>query len=347
MASSWILTRTTKNGDKRFRVLYRTGGREAGQRYGGSFKKKELAVARKRWIDGELSARRVPDLRTLEADTRAPTLTEVSGRWQASRVDVRDSTKVQHRTALGRVLPTLGHRRVDGLTTADVAGLVAELVEQGKARESIRKSLTALAMVLDYAGLSPNVARDRVHVKLPRQEPTEPEPPTAEAVEKVARLLTPAYRIALLTLDATGCRVGELEAARVGDLDEERRAWLVRAAVSKTRRPRWVALPDDLYAAVIGRLPPREDRRDDLALFPGVTADKLRTAVGRACRAAAVPHFNLHSLRHRRISLEHRKGRSWAEIGEAVGQRSKLVTADRYSHALVDYKEINYAKVLR
>jgi integrase len=45
------------------------------------------------------------------------------------------------------------------------------------------------------------------------------------------------YLLGLLVLDATGVRVGELEAARLGDLDEKRRAWLVRAAVSKTRRP--------------------------------------------------------------------------------------------------------------
>jgi hypothetical protein len=43
----------------------------------------------------------------------------------------------------------------------------------------------------------------------------------------------------------------------------------------------------------------------------------------------------------------HRQGRSWAEIGDAVGQRSRLLTADRYSHAMVDYREIDYEKVLR
>jgi hypothetical protein len=61
---------------------------------------------------------------------------------------------VQHRTTLGRVLPVLGDKRVDELTPADVAGLVAKLAEMRKARESIRKSVTALAMVLDLAGVT-------------------------------------------------------------------------------------------------------------------------------------------------------------------------------------------------
>jgi integrase len=347
MASCWITVRPTKDDGKRYRVLYRLGGRESSPRYAGSFKRREDALARRRWIDGELAAMRVPDLRLLTEPERVPTLREVAVRWQASRVDVRESTKIQHRTALGRVLPLLGDRMIDELGPADVAELVGALGGAGKARESIRKSVTALAMVLDHAGITPNPARDRVHVRLPRQEPTEPEPPSAEHVEAAAWLLKPDYLLALLVLDATGARVGELEAARVGDLDENRRAWLVRAAVSKTRKARWVELPEDLFNVLIERLPAREDRDPEAPLFGGVTADRLRMAVGRACRDAGVPRFNLHALRHRRISLLHRQGFSWAEIGDRVGQRSRLVTADRYTHALVDYQELDRAKMLK
>jgi integrase len=152
--------------------------------------------------------------------------------------------------------------------------------------------------------------------------------------------------LALLVLDATGARVGELEAARLADLDETRKSWLVRAAVAKTRRPRWVELPDDLYAVIAERVPVREDRDPALPLFPGVTADRLRMAIGRACRDAGVPRFGPHALRHRRVSLLHHQGVSWAIIGERVGQRSKLVTADTYSHALVDGREVDRSKLL-
>jgi integrase len=341
----WIERRPARNG-VRYRVHYRLGGRESRSRYGGSFSTKREATLRKQWIAGELAALRVPDLGVLAEPAPAPTVREVARRWQHSRVDVRESTAIQHRTALGRVLPLLGERPVDRVTVADVADLVAALDQAGKARESIRKSITALAMVLDFAGVSPNPARDRVHVRLPREEPQEPEPPSADHIEAVAWLLPVPYLVGLLVLDATGVRIGELEAARVGDLDEERRAWLVRAAVSKTRRSRWVALPDDLYTVVLDRLPAREDRDPTAPLFPGLTADRLRMAIGRACRDAGVPRFSPHGLRHRRISLMHRQGHSWAEIGDLVGQRSKLVTAERYTHALVDYREVKRTKLL-
>jgi len=326
--------------------MFRTGGRESAPRYAGAFSTMRQAKIRRDWVAGELAALRVPDLTVLAEPVAAPSLRSIAERWQASRVDVRVSTTIQHRTALNRVLPVLGDRPVTALLPADVADLVAKLVEDGKARESIRKSVTALAMVLDFAGVSPNPARDRIQVKLPLEEPDETEPPSAEHVEAIAWLLPTPYLLGLLALDATGVRVGELEAARIGDLDENRKAWLVRAAISKTRKARWVELPDDLYAAVIGRLPAREDRDVSAALFPGVTADRLRMAIGRACRDGGVPHFSPHALRHRRISLLHRQGRSWAEIGEQVGQRSRIVTADRYTHALIDYREIDRAKLL-
>jgi integrase len=259
---------------------------------------------------------------------------------------VRGSTAVQHRVALARVLPTLGAWCVDAIAPAEVASLVAKMVGEEYARESIRKSVTALAMVLDFAGITPNPARDRVQVRLPRQEPDQPEPPSADHVEAAGRLLTAPYLLALLALDATGCRVGELEAARVGDLDEHRRAWLVRAAVAKTRRARWVVLPADLWDVLVGRLPPLEDREPEAPLFTDVTADRLRTAIGRACKTARVPRFSPHSLRHRRISLLHVQGESWAEIGDRMGQRSRIVTADRYSHALLDYREVDRGELL-
>jgi integrase len=74
----------------------------------------------------------------------------------------------------------------------------------------------------------------------------------------------------------------------------------------------------------------------------GFSADRLRTAIGRACKAAGIPSFSPHDLRHRRISLEHLRGEPWARIGERVGQRNLAVTANTYTHVLSDEAEIDY-----
>src|SRR2546428_6995735 len=177
MASCWIERRPSHDG-VRYRVRFRLGGRESIPRYGGSFGTMREARARRSWIEGELAGMRVPDLTVLAERKPSPDLRSVAERWQSSRVDVRESTRVQHRAALGRVLHILGDRPIDRLTPADVAELVGKLVAKGKARESIRKSVTALAMVLDYGGVSPNPARDRLQIRLPLEEPQEPEPPS-------------------------------------------------------------------------------------------------------------------------------------------------------------------------
>lgn len=104
MASVWIKTRRTANGDKRYRVEFRLGGRESRTRYGGTFKTMREASLRKGWIAGELSALRVPDLSLFAPEQQtAPTLAEAAEAWRVSRVDVVHQTGNMHRSALGRI----------------------------------------------------------------------------------------------------------------------------------------------------------------------------------------------------------------------------------------------------
>lgn len=349
MPSVWVERRETARGQVRYRVKYRLGGRESVHRYAGSFTTRREALARRGWIAGELAAMRVPDLRVLQTPApRSPTLAEAAERWRASRLDVTEGTAVGHRVQLARVLPSLGSLRVDEITTADIAELVTGLHTEGRKRETIRKSVTVVAQVLDFAGIKDNPARDRVHVRLPREEREEPTPPTADQIEAVLSLMPRASALAVLVLDATGMRVGELEerGLRCGDLDEPNARWRVRRAVEKGRRGRWVSLPPDLFAAVIATLPPRDDRTADRPVFPGLTQERLRTAIARACKASGTPAWSPHDLRHRRISLWHRQGETWALIGARVGQRSLSVTADTYTHVMLDDRELEHARLV-
>ena len=100
----------------------------------------------------------------------------------------------------------------------------------------------------------------------------------------------------------------------------------------------------DALEAAIG---PREDRDLEARLFAASGADALRTSIAKACKAAGVPLFSPHDLRHRRISLLHLRGVPWARIGEQVGQRNLAVTANTYSHVLADETELDYAGLLR
>lgn len=344
MASVWIVTRATASGGKRHRVEYQLGGRESRKRYAGSFRTRREALARKAWISGELAAMRVPDLAALASAPAAPTLRTLAKRWQASRVDVAEGTMQTYRVSLGRILPRLGDTPISAIDTGTVADLVAELHAAGLKKQTIRKTVSILAMVLDHARVEPNPARDKLTVKLPREERRHVQPPTAEQVETVFRLLPSAYRLPLLVLDATGMRIGELEALTWGDIDEPRGRW--RIATSKTGRPRWVTPPAEIYAAVLD-LCPRDDRHPDRRVFENVTGDAMRTSMQRASTAAGIPLLSPHDLRHRRVSLLHLGGMPWARIGELVGHDDLVTTARTYTHVVADEAEIDYQALLR
>jgi len=318
------------------------GGRESSTRYAGVFRTMREAKLRRDYVAGELAALRMPDL-SFEPTGSAVTIRQAADRWQASRIDVAQGTAQTYRVALGRILPRMGETSAEKIDAQTVADLVAELHKAGLKKQTIRKTVGTLAMVLDHLGIQPNPARDRLTVKMPREERRLVEPPTAEHVEAVVRLLPHRYRLPALVLDATGMRVGELEALTWGDLDEPRGRW--RISTSKTGRPRWIEPAAVLYAAV-QELVPRDDRHADRRVFDYMTSERLRTALTRACTAAGVPAFSPHDLRHRRVSLLHLAGVPWARIGELVGHDDITTTSRVYTHVVADEAELDYAELL-
>jgi integrase len=147
-------------------------------------------------------------------------------------------------------------------------------------------------------------------------------------------------------LDWSGARVSAIDRTLVGDYDEGRRGVRLRAATTKTRRALWIELPPVLADALEASLGPREDRNLEAPLFAASGADALRTSIAKACKAAGIPLWSPHDLRHRRISLLHLRGMAWARIGEFVGQRNLAVTANTYTHVLTDEAELDYGRML-
>jgi hypothetical protein len=187
-------------------------------------------------------------------------------------------------------------RRLDAFAPLEIADAIARLHASGYKRETIRKSITHLACVFDFAEIEPNPVRDKLRVRLPRGEIREAEPPNAEHVEAVYRLLPPKHRLALLWLDWSGARVSSIDTTLVGDYDEPRRRVRLRAAASKTGRALWVDLPYVPAEAIERTLPPREDRNPRARLLASSGADAIRTSIAKACQAAGVPLWSPHDL---------------------------------------------------
>jgi len=140
-------------------------------------------------------------------------------------------------------------------------------------------------------------------------------------------------------------RVSELEHLRWGDVDEPAGRWRVSRARTKTKQARWVPVSDVVFKTVTDAVP-REDRDLDGQVIEGFQADRFRTALGRACKAAGVPLMSPHDLRHRRASLWHLGGVSAAEAASWLGH-SAQEHPRTYAHVVLDRTEVDYEALIR
>jgi hypothetical protein len=84
----------------------------------------------------------------------------------------------------------------------------------------------------------------------------------------------------------------------------------------------------------------------DKSPFAGFTADRLRTAIGRACKATGTPVFSPHDLRHRRATLWHLGGVPASQAAAWLGH-SAQEHLRTYAHVMIDRTELDYGELLR
>jgi integrase len=333
MPSLTITTRRTRSGP-RYVVRYRLGGRAYPIEHGGSFKTLKEAKARRDLIGGELAAGRNPRelldaLKVPVAAATSRTFAMWGARYKASRVDVSPATLANIETHLKALEPTFGDRDPQNITFADVQEWVAG---SGLSPGSLRPYIATLRLVLDFTEVEPNPARDK-RVRLPELEAEEINPPNGKQFLAVLDKLTKRWVLPLVVLEQVGMRAGEAASLTWGDVDVAENRFRLRAARTKTRKARWVQVPDWLMDEIAATCP-LEDRTAERQVFMGFTRHAARNAVARACLVAGVPHFHPHDLRHRRISLWHQQGVPVKQLSERVGHARASMTLDTYSHVM-------------
>jgi integrase len=289
------------------------------------------ARIRRDLIAGELAAGRDPmdTLRALTNKSPARTFGEWAAIYRASRADIADETRKNTASHLKRLLPTFGDCDPATMMPSDVQEWIGS---QDLKPSSLSRYLNTLRQVLDFAGVEPNPARDR-RVKLPRIESTVVEPPTAAQVAAILAHSPKRWHLALRTLEATGMRVGELHALEWRDVDKADSRFRIRGGKTRAAR-RWVAVPDRVMEAIAATCPP-DDRTPERLVFLGFSPDVAKNVMARACKAAGIPHFHPHDLRHRYASVKLREGVPVTDLAAQLGHVRKSMTLDTYSHVLV------------
>jgi integrase len=170
-------------------------------------------------------------------------------------------------------------------------------------------------------------------VKLPSVESTVVEPPTADQVAAILAHSPKRWHLAIRTLEGTGMRVGERQALEWRDVDVAESRFRIRAGKTKAAR-RWVVVPETIMEAIAETCPP-DDRTPERRVFIAFSGDVAKNVMARACKAAGIPHFHPHDLRHRYASVKLLEGVPVTELAAQLGHTRKSMTLDTYSHVLL------------
>lgn len=334
--------RTTKSG-KRFVVRYRIGGRYTKLVHAGSFKTQKAARERRDFVISELAAGRDPraTIRALEQPAAEPrTYRQDAAAYKASRIDLDAGTHRNIDSHLARLLKIFGDKPTHALTVPEQIEAVAELVngtddKKGIAPATLVHYWSTHRQILDFAGVTPNPARDPA-VRLPRRIDEEVSPPPAAHFRAMLERVDEKIRLPFVTIEQTAMAIGETEALAWGDVDVTGCSFRLRRSTVKgsiRSRARWVQVPDWLMGLIADTCP-LEDRTATRRVFPDLTASRLRLAMSAACKTAGIPVYTPHDLRHRRLSLWHGQGVPAKELAARAGHSRASMTLDVYSHVM-------------
>jgi integrase len=318
----------------RYQVVYRRGGRAFKLETAGTFPTQREAKTRRDLVAGWIAQGKNPKTElAILAATHTPerTYRKVAEAYKTSRIDTADETKKSLESHLKRLLPIFGDSLPALITVTDCIEAVAVLAGELKP-SSLSRYWATHRLILDFARVDPNPARDKA-VKLPRIEQEQKQPPSAEHFERMLRAMPRRYWLPLITMEQTAMRVGEAQSLAWGDVDEDSHRLRLRSSETKTRRSRWVQVPEWLMA-IIAASCPREDRVAERRVFRGFNADVAKNAMARACITAGIPHYSPHDLRHRRATIWHHEGVPTRVLMERGGWSSSDIAIETYSHVL-------------
>ncbi|HWW46579.1 MAG TPA: site-specific integrase [Xanthobacteraceae bacterium] len=275
----------------------------AGREFRGSLRTGDEATARRRakeWRDREVGLARFGEDRK--------TYVDVFTDWSIHIVDqVGPETSKRYAVSLGQLAPHLKPRFFDEIDRQLVADIVRARRAQGVTVATIRRDLTALSSVIEYAideGWRPddsNPALARLRRLREKRDPIVL--PKAEDIAFVAGRAKGNFRKLIEAAVTTGCRQDELVKAERRDLDHERRQLTIRR---KGNQIRTISLSPEAWA-VFASIPAFLNGRwlfwhGNGELYRNV-ASQFREQIKTAQKAAQKEErdfrpFTFHHLRH-------------------------------------------------
>ena len=305
-------------------------------------------------------AKRSLDRGALRA-SNGKTLQEAADAWlrAAERGDIRNrsgrpykpSTLRGYRRSLGgRVLPALGSRRLNAVTTVDLQTLVDDWLAEGQTPSTIRNSLKPLQAIYRRARSREGVPMNPTHdLELPTPGPGEIRIVSPEVAARLIEAVPLDDQATWATGLYAGLRYGELRALRWGAVDLDaarimvRESWdpLEGSIAPKTRKSRRTT---PMPAVLLDLLRDRRERGGEAAADALVFADSDGTPFHAAslyrradrawANAGLADRLRLHQARHTYASFMIAAGVNPKALSTFMGHSSIKVTFDLYGHLM-------------
>lgn len=337
-----IYSYTTKDGQKLWRVVYRTP--DHGQRQRRGFARKADA---KDFLAGVDVAKASGQF--IDAQESKITIAALGTPWLASQTHLKPSTYHSLESSYRlHVISRWGDTALADLRHSHVQTWVSEL-SATKSPTTVARAYGALAAILDVAVKDRRILENPARgVKLPRKT-KKPHGYLKHSQVTALALASGTHSTLIYLLAYTGLRWGEATALKLKSLDLlKKRLTVSENAVNvggkihlgtpKTHESRTVPLPDFLIPLLAKECEGKS--RDALVFGDGVTHLRqpssregwLTVAVKRCQEVdATFPRVTAHDLRHTAASLAISAGANVKAVQRMLGHASAAMTLDTYA----------------
>lgn len=352
MAGPSITSYRLKNGEKRWRVqFYYTNwqGKRVKKKFEGQLLKRDALEKYNDFMEKMAPTSNMPFSKLyaiyMESLDGRDALTTIEGKKYAYRT---------------YVLPYFGEKPINTIDAQFVETFFDELRKRKNARTGKPLADGTQARV---RGLTAAVFNFAVHrgflSKNPIKSAPAPlkvqpvDPKTIWTVDEFNHMLTwfdarprlHLYRLALVVLFWTGCRIGECLALTPADFDFDvcqmhitktredlkgHAGGLIKAPKTKTSN-RTVPVPPKVCNAVKGYIDNVTGMMPGTLLFPFSTSTVSRY-LKQAAEETGLPHITLHGLRHSYASMLINRGEMPQAVQKILGHATLSMTTDVYSH---------------
>ncbi|MGC1107384.1 MAG: site-specific integrase [Candidatus Acidiferrales bacterium] len=252
------------------------------------------------------------------------------------------------------ILPMLGDLPLMAITTRNVQAFISQLAAKGLTRKTCENVLQTLASLVKTARAWRYIPEvfDRSALSLPRdKEKHEERFFTASEVKQIIAASEEPYSILYALLGVTGCRIGEILALKVSDLDFDRRIVRIRRtldhATRLTHAPKSksssadLPMPEGLATRLLAYLAGGWRENSDGWLFCNskgkpMQRDKIAYRLQATLRELGIEKAALHAFRHMAASELLEEGASPSVVQRQMRHSDARITLQRYSHIIGD-----------